>query len=464
VSQRFGPVVALEDVSVSFRAGEVHAVLGENGAGKSTLMNVLAGFLAPDSGEVLLDGAPLPPGRPVEARQAGIEMVHQHFMLVPQFTVAENLALARLDVSGVALDPMVTARPALERARQLGWDVPPDAVTALLPVGVQQRIEILKAVAGDAKVVVFDEPTAVLSPDEAQDLLGVLRRLADEGRCVVLIAHKLSEVTSVADRVSVLRQGRLVGEALMAETDSAQIADWMIGQAPARRSPAPSALGDPVLRVQGLHVRGDRGREAVQGVDFEVRAGEVLGIGGVDGNGQVELAEALAGIRPPVSGSVVRPHSVAYVPQDRQADGLALALSIHENLLVGAIRDPRLWLGPFLRLRAVAAWARDLIERFGIKAGSPNDPAGSLSGGNQQKVVVARNLAETPGLVVAVNPTRGLDFRATDFVHGELARAAAEGAAVVLVSTDADELAAVAHRTLFLSRGRLVADLREAVS
>lgn len=463
LSKRFGPVQALDGVSASFLPGEVHAVLGENGAGKSTLMQVVAGFLVPDIGTVTLDAKNLPLGHPIACRAAGVEMVHQHFMLVPAFTVEENLALARLGSLRGTLDTARLAQPALDFARELGWTVDPKARTGTLPVGVQQRVEILKALSGDAPVLIFDEPTAVLTPDEVDDLFRVLRRLRDRGKTILLIAHKLSEVMAVADRVTVLRRGRFVASAPIGEVDERQLATWMVGDLPTPMRPLEAPLGQALLIARDLVVLGDRREEAVRGLSLDVRGGEVLGIGGVDGNGQVELAEALVGVRPLRSGALERrardpdaPASVGYIPQDRQADGLALTLSIFDNLMIAGSDRSDLSRGPLLRIAAGRRWAEGVVERFQIKIGGLGDPVSGLSGGNQQKVVVGRTLDATPDVIVAMNPTRGLDLRATDFVHQTLLDAARAGAAVILLSTDLDELAALATRTTYMSRGRFV--------
>lgn len=461
VTRTFGPVRALVDANMEFLPGEIHAVLGENGAGKSTLMNVISGFLKPDRGEISLDGAALPMGDPLKTRALGIEMVHQHFMLIPEFTVAENLAMARLATDGDGLRGRLRleklAEPALKLAKKLGWAVDPGRRTGDLPVGVQQRVEILKALSSDAPVLILDEPTAVLAPAEVDDLFRVLRTLRDQGKTLLLIAHKLSEIMEIADRATVLRRGQQIGSSLIAETTAQQLAEWMVGEVPAPTVRSEQQDGNVLVTARDVHVRGSRGEEAVRGVSFEVRAGEVLGVGGVDGNGQVELAEALVGVRPVASGHVARPERLGYIPQDRHVDGLALGMSIEENLLILGQFRADLRQGPFLKSRAVKDWAQGLVESYRIKIGKLQDPAKSLSGGNQQKLVVSRTLSLKPELLVAVNPTRGLDFNATRFVHESIQQAAADGAAVILISTDLDELAELAHRTLFMSAGRLEA-------
>jgi simple sugar transport system ATP-binding protein len=455
IDKRYGPVRALRGVGATFAPGEIHAVLGENGAGKSTLMGVLAGFVTPDAGTATLDGSPLPFGRPQAVAALGIAMVHQHFMLVPDFSVAENLALARLERLSGPCDVSALAKPALDLAETLGWSVDPRARTGGLPVGVQQRVEILKALSGNARVLILDEPTAVLGADEVEDLARVLRALRDQGKAVVLIAHKLSEVFAVADRLTVLRRGVKVAESLVADTDPSQVANWMVGEMPVPRPNPPSAIGEEVLRLEGVSARSDRGEIALRDVTLAVREGEVVGIGGVDGNGQVELAETIVGVRAPSSGTLrIASGRIGYVPQDRQQDGLALNMSLQDNMILSGAPD-RLFAGPFLRPREIVRWTRDLVERFQIKIGSLADPARSLSGGNQQKIVVSRNLDTPPRILVAVNPTRGLDVQAARFVHESIREATRAGTAVVLVSTDLDELADLADRTYFLSRGEL---------
>ncbi len=451
ISKRFGAVRALDDVSVSFKPGEIHAVLGENGAGKSTLMGVLAGFVIPDSGQTFLHGHRLPLGKAFECSRSGVGMIHQHFTLVPEFTVAENLALAHLNSLWKPLNVKALAKHALELADDLGWFLDPDVKVRNLPVGTQQRIEILKALAGDADALLFDEPTAALSQDEVRDLFQALRRLSDKGKAIILIAHKLAEVMAVADKVTVLRKGKFVATALTADTNEIELAEWMVGRLPAGLNKKQTKALEPGLSVNDLQVLGDRGEMAVKRVTFAIDRGEVLGIGGVDGNGQIELAEALAGVRPFTGSSDFEGKEpvLAFIPQDRQLDGLALTMSVKDNLMIGRVRSR------FLNRRALATWAKSLADRYDVRIDSIDDPVAALSGGNQQKVVVARELDSAPDLLVAVNPTRGLDIRATEFVHRSILDARDAGAAVALFSTDLDELAALSSRTLFMSSGRL---------
>lgn len=434
-------------MSITFRPGEVHAVLGENGAGKSTLMAVLAGFVRPDRGRVTLNGTELPLGRAAEVQRMGVAMIHQHFMLVPAFSFAENLALARLRESGPWLDTAKLAEPALATARSLGWDLQPDQTVRGASVGAQQRLEIIKALSFEGEILILDEPTAVLAPHEVDELTRVMKQLRSQGKAVIFIAHKLDEVLAVADHVTVLRRGRKVGESPLAGTNRTEIIQWMVGDLPAAAAKSPRELGDVRLKVEGLRVRGDRGEESVRGVDLTVRAGEILGIGGVDGNGQRELAEALVGIRP-YSGTVTAPNKVGYMPQDRHADGLALSMSVKENLLIGSDL-------PVGRPRQVDAWVNQVVVDYDVRLGTVAQPVGSLSGGNQQKAIAGRVLSQQPDLVVAMSPTRGLDLKATEYVRVQLAKAAEGGAAVLLISTDLDELTQLADRTLYMSRGTL---------
>ncbi len=509
IVKKFGTATALDGVNFDARAGEIHALLGENGAGKSTLMHVLSGLTTPNGGEIILnnENARLP--TPRAARRAGIAMVHQHFTLVPAFTVEENLALnAAGDNGKPGKGALSAARAALGRAESLGWKLDARARIADLPVGTQQRVEIIKALATDARILIFDEPTAVLAGDEVEELFGVLRQLRGEGRAVILIAHKLAEIMAVADRVTILRRGKNVASTDVAQTNPVQLAEWMVGGLPVHAAhdmeaalssivstagtnpranlrgsasdantvalPAPICAGalppqpvtPPAFVAVGLTVRGDRGEVALRGLNLEVHTGEIYGIGGVDGNGQTELAEALVGLRPLESGALswhdkpFIPGSLpctGYIPQDRRRAGLATTLSVEENLLFEAARDPAYRRGPFLRRKKLAGLAAGLIRAYDIRAQSGRIAVSSLSGGNQQKIVVARALYAAPPWIVAVNPTRGLDIGATRFVHAQLRKAKANGAAIVLISTDLDELAALSDRQAILSGGILSA-------
>ena len=446
--------MAVAGASFAMRAGTVHAVVGENGAGKSTLASILAGFVRPDAGRIVWRGTALPLGDPQGCAGRGIAMVHQHFKLVPAFTVEENLALARLRHGGALARVRERSALALGLAEELGWSVAPDARVEDLPVGVRQRLELLKALAETSEVLVLDEPTATLSESEVQELFRVVRALRERGTLVVLIAHKIREVLEIADVATVLRRGEVVGTLSGGELDPHALAELMVGEMPAW-TPAKGGEVHEGLVVEGLRVNREDGSLALDGVSLRVGRGEIVAVGGVDGNGQVELAESVAGVRPTQVGHVRWPGGfprVGYLPQDRQHDGLALSMSVEENLQVG---ERGLGWGPFLNRRRVRAWAGALVERFDVRTRSLRTPARLLSGGNQQKLVVARALDGEPDLVVAVNPTRGLDVRAARFVHDRLIEARVRGAAVLLISSDLDELGALADRVAFLSSGRL---------
>jgi ABC-type uncharacterized transport system ATPase subunit len=484
IRKRYGATVALDSVDFEARAGEVHALLGENGAGKSTLMQILAGLTQPDAGEIALEGERALIASPHEARRLGIAMVHQHFTLVPAFTVAENLALERPTrgwQAGRLYRADMASAPALDFARSLGWDLPAHTRVSDLSVGTQQRVEIIKALATDARLLIFDEPTAVLSQSEVAELFDVLRRLRDSGKTIILIAHKLAEILAVADRVTVLRRGVRVASTPVRETHAEQLASWMIGGALPKKTDSSlqarvvggeRVAAPPVLTGHGISVRGSRGESVLSNVTFAVARNEIFGIGGVDGNGQAELAEALTGLRPFSAGTLTWENQpfkpgilprTGYIPQDRRRIGLATTMTVADNLLFDAVREPEFRRGPFLRRRALQTLAQGLILEFDIRTSGPDLPASSLSGGNQQKIVVARALRTRPDLIVAMNPTRGLDIGATRFVHAQLRLARDRGAAVVLISTDLDELAALSDRAAILSGGSLTAvDLRDA--
>jgi ABC-type uncharacterized transport system ATPase subunit len=460
ITKRFGPLVALDDISIEFSPGEIHAVLGENGAGKSTLMNILAGFMVPLAGIVTIDGKSLPLGHPQKFREMGVEMVHQHFTLVPNFTVAENLALAKIKKLARWIDVTHLTEHAFSVGKNLGWTFDPYAKVGTLPVGTQQRIEILKCLAGDASVIIFDEPTAVLTPDEVLDLIRVLKLLRDSGKIVILIAHKLSEVMATADRVTVLRGGKFVATAPITDVDENKLAHWMVGDMPPIQTKDIASIRGEGLEIDNLRVLGDRKEEAVRGVSLKIGKGEIVGIAGVDGNGQVEFAEALALIRPHngklswQDDSLANP-KIAYIPQDRQEDGLALSMSVGDNLMIEGQHRSDLKSGLLLDIKKMDAWCEDLVRRFEIRISNLRQPVSDLSGGNQQKIVVSRNLDQRPDLLVAVNPTRGLDVRATRYVHDQITSARDAGTAVALFSTDLDELALIADRIVFLSRGSI---------
>ncbi|MDQ1421221.1 MAG: ral nucleoside transport system ATP-binding protein [Acidimicrobiaceae bacterium] len=477
ITKRFGSVVANDHIDLTVEAGQIHALLGENGAGKSTLMNILYGLTRPDEGEILIDESPVAFTRPKDAIAAGIGMVHQHFMLVPVFTVAENVVLGdertrRLGPLGFGLLDRRRAREDVLRVSQrFGLSVDPDALVENLPVGVQQRVEIIKALLRDATLLILDEPTAVLTPGETEDLFAVMRSLKESGHSIVFITHKLNEVQQMADTITVIRQGKVVGSMPPTASDE-ELAARMVGRA-VRLAPekAAATLGEIVLSVESLTVSDDLGNTAVRGVSFDIKAGEILGIAGVQGNGQTELCEALVGLRPAVDGRfAVRGRDltghatreilhagVGYVPEDRQAEGLVTEFTVAENLALDRYDQPPYSKGLALNLDVMNAAATDQVKQFDIRTESIGSPASSLSGGNQQKVVVARELSRSVGLLIASQPTRGVDVGSIEFVHRRIVEVRNQGSAVLLVSTELDEIAALADRIAVMYEGEIVA-------
>jgi ABC-type uncharacterized transport system ATPase subunit len=474
ISKRFPGVVANDRVDFDAHAGEVHALLGENGAGKSTLSNILTGLYRPDEGELELDGAPAHFHSPRDALDAGICMVHQHFRLVAPFTVAENVVLG--DHRDVGRSFRLRRRAIEERVAEIGerfhMPVDPRARIWQLSVGEQQRVEILKALFREARILILDEPTAVLTPQEAEALFVTVRHLAEDGRTVVFISHKLNEVKAVADRVTVLRRGRSVATVDTADHTPRELASLMVGRevAAAQRVPRSAPVGERVvLEAMNLWVEGDRGAPAVRDVSLTVSAGEILAVAGVAGNGQRELAEAIIGMRPRsgrirLDGEPLAPgdpreairRGIADVPEDRLGTGLAPSLSVAENLALKDYRESWASRGPFLRRRRLRRRAEKLIERYEIKTPAASTPARMLSGGNLQKVVLAREFAGEPKLLVAASPTRGLDVGAIETVHRLLREAAAGGVGVLLLSEDLDEILTLADRVAVIYEGRIV--------
>lgn len=458
VTKSFGQTVALSEVNLAFFPGEVHAVLGENGAGKSTLVSIISGFIRPDRGSILLGEEPIPLGQPQISRKLGIAMVHQHFTLAPGLTATENYALGHQSRLFTSWNPAKVAQELKQRSHELGWDLDPKVRVSEMGVGMQQRLEILKNIGEESQVLIFDEPTAVLTPSESAELLSSLRQFAAQGKIVILIAHKLGEVLSVADRISVLRKGKVVGEMNRTEATEPGLAALMLGEVPQfSRLKAETPRSDGLV-IKGLSVRGDMKNLAIDGLDLDVKRGEIVGIGGVDGNGQTELAEAVIGIRHPRSGSVHfagnQNPNIAYIPGDRQREGLALEMTLWENFAIGKKSGAGFHRGQ-LKVSEVRKWANGLLSEYEVKAPSELEIASSLSGGNQQKVVVGRELDRKPELIVATNPTRGLDIKASQFVRDALRKAKEGGAAVLLISTDLEELAEAADRVYFLTGGKL---------
>jgi simple sugar transport system ATP-binding protein len=472
ITKRFGSLVANDHIDLVVEPGQIHALLGENGAGKTTLMNVLYGLLHPDEGEILIDGEPVSVRSPGDAIKAGIGMVHQHFMLVPVFTVAENVTLGveRTRVLGL-LDRPRARRDVRELSERYGLNVNPDAYIEDLPVGIQQRVEIVKALLRQAGVLILDEPTSVLTPGETEDLFRVIRELKAGGRSIVFISHKLKEVQAIADTITVIRRGRVVGERPPTATD-AELAALMVGRpVELTVSKGPARPGETVLDVRGISAIDDHGQAALDDVSFEVKAGEILGVAGVQGNGQTELCEALIGLRPVTSGSVLLDGSdlthaaprdrlragFGYVPEDRQEDGLVPDFSVAENLVLDVYDRPPFASGVALNLDAIAATAKRLVDEYDVRTPSALRPVGTLSGGNQQKVILARELSRDVRLLLASQPTRGLDVGSIEFVHRRIVEERDRGVAVLIVSSELDEIYALADRIAVMYEGKIVA-------
>ena len=479
--------MANDHIDLTVEPGEVHALLGENGAGKSTLMNQLYGLLQPDEGEILVDGEARTFHSPRDAIRAGIGMVHQHFMLVPVFTVAENIALGAEEIRGGPLgwlDRRRNRRDVLETSQRYGLPVDPDALVENLPVGAQQRVEIVKALTRDVDLLILDEPTAVLTPQETEELLGVMRGLAESGKSIVFITHKLKEVKAIADRITVIRRGKVVPSdhptaapdrtegSVSPDTSEEELASLMVGRAVSLEvTKGSSEPGRDVLKISGLIVEDDRGVRAVDGVDLVVRAGEVLGIAGVQGNGQTELVEAIMGLRTPRAGTVqvdnedligmstkqILRSGIGYIPEDRSLDGVVKEFSVAENLVLDTYdRAPY---GNALRLNpgAIASAARERVEQFDIRTSSADAAVSTLSGGNQQKVVVAREMSRPLRLFIAAQPTRGVDVGSIEFIHSRIMHERDVGTAVLVVSSELDEVVGLADRIAVMYRGRILA-------
>jgi general nucleoside transport system ATP-binding protein len=470
ITKRFGSLVANDRINLSVAPGQVHALLGENGAGKTTLMNVLYGLLQPDEGEILLDRKAARFHSPKDAISAGIGMVHQHFMLVPVFTVAENVTLGIEETRRLGLlDRRKTRKDVLELSGRYGLQVDPDALVENLPVGIQQRVEIVKALVREATVLILDEPTSVLTPAETNDLFRIIRRLKEGGRSIVFISHKLKEVQAIADTITVLRRGEVVGERPPSATED-ELASLMVGRnVQLRVSKTAAKPGEVVLDVADLTVADQAGRVWANGVSFQVRAGEILGVAGVQGNGQTELCEALMGLLPTVAGQVTLDGhdltratpaqrlqaGVAYVPEDRQADGLVGDFSVADNMVLDTYNRPPFASGINLNLRAIAANAAERVQEFDVRTTSTAAPVSTLSGGNQQKVILARELGRAHKLLIASQPTRGLDVGSIEFVHRRIVQQRDEGVAVLIVSAELDEIYALADRIAVMYEGRI---------
>jgi simple sugar transport system ATP-binding protein len=479
ITKRFPGVVANDHVDFDLVKGEVHALLGENGAGKSTLMNILYGLYHPDEGEIRLHGEPLRIDSPRAAIDAGIGMVHQHFMLIPVMSVAENIVLAMEPRKGPFLDHGTANERVKDISERFGLAVRPEAMIESISVGMQQRVEILKALYRGAEILILDEPTAVLTPQEALELFDIIRSLQAEGKSIIFITHKLGEVLEIADRITVLRRGKTIETVPHEGATEEGLARLMVGREVLLRvEKKPAEPGEPLLTVEDLRVHDERGLEAVRGISLEVRAGEIVGIAGVDGNGQTELVEAITGLRHIDAGRVVAAGTdvtgegargcveagVGHIPEDRHRRGLVLDFTLAENIaLKDYCEEPDSkwgWLFP----KRIVARSRRLLEEFDVRGGGPLTPAASLSGGNQQKVVVAREVSRDPRILVAAQPTRGLDVGAIEFVHRRLVAERDEGRAILLVSFELDEVISLSDRILVMYEGRVVGEYPPSVS
>jgi simple sugar transport system ATP-binding protein len=479
ITKRFPGVVANDDISFDVSGGEIHAMLGENGAGKTTLMNILYGLYHADEGEILIDDTPVRFESPGDAIAAGLGMVHQHFMLIPVFTVTENIILGVEPTEAVAglLNRRDAHRRVQEISERYGLAVPPDAIIEEIPVGVQQRVEILKALYREAEILILDEPTAVLTPQETEELFAVMRSLREAGKGIIFITHKLKEVLAIADRITVIRRGKIVGSADPKATTDEELAAMMVGRAVQLTvDKAPAEPGDPVLEVAGLKVFDDRGHVAVDDVSLQIHAGEIVCVAGVQGNGQTELVETIMGLRQPVEGTIVLAGSditkadadhvldagVGHVPEDRLRDGLVVEFSIADNLVLDTYDKPPFARGFVRNDKAVLEAAKERAKDFDVRTPSVLQPAGTLSGGNQQKVIVAREFSRPISLLVASQPTRGLDVGSIEYIHSRIVQKRDEGAAVMIVSPELDEVLALADRVLVMYRGRIVGIVRAA--
>jgi simple sugar transport system ATP-binding protein len=480
ITKRFPGVVANDHVNFTLRKGEIHALLGENGAGKSTLMNVIYGLYTPDEGEILLDGSQ--PGglhqveikSPHDAIRMGIGMVHQHFMLVPVFTVTENIILGDEVTSGPTLDLRKARAQISKLSSDYGLEVNPDAIVEDIPVGVQQRVEILKALYRRASILVLDEPTAVLTPQEVEDLFRIMRHLTERGVSIIFITHKLKEVLAIADRITVMRRGRVIDTTTPSETSEQGLAAMMVGrEVMLRVEKGPAKPGPVVLDVQNLQVKDEQGLLAVKGVSFQVRQGEILGIAGVQGNGQTALVEALTGLRAPSGGQIwldgeVAPATdprrlvemgMAHIPEDRHKHGLVLAYTVADNEVLNTYYKEPFAHGLQRDMQSVLENAKRLIQQFDVRAPSPYVEAGNLSGGNQQKVIVARELSRPVRLLIANQPTRGLDVGSIEYIHNQIVALRDKGVAVLLVSAELDEIMSLSDRIAVMYQGQIVADV-----
>ncbi|OGX77934.1 heme ABC transporter ATP-binding protein [Exiguobacterium sp. SH31] len=472
IRKEFGTFVANDNITLQLRKGEIHALLGENGAGKSTLMNVLFGLYQPEGGEIRVRGEKVNIENPNIANDLGIGMVHQHFMLVEKFTVTENIILGSEPRSGLTVDRATARKKVMDISEQYGLRIDPDAKIEDISVGMQQRVEILKTLYRGAEILIFDEPTAVLTPQEIQELIQIMKRLIEEGKSIILITHKLKEIMQVADRCTVIRRGRYIGTVEVDETvNEDSLAEMMVGREV--NFDAEYSKADPqqvVLDVQQLVVKDSRGLKVVEGLDLQIRSGEILGIAGIDGNGQTELIEALSGLKKPEAGKIllngkdvtgftprkVTESGVGHIPQDRHKHGLVLDYSIRDNMVLQTYYKEPFSKRGLMNYKAVADKAKSLIEKFDVRTPSIDVPARALSGGNQQKAIIAREVDRSPDLLIAAQPTRGLDVGAIEFIHEQLIKEREKGRAVLLISFELEEILHVSDRIAVLYEGKIV--------
>ena len=474
ITKQFPGVLANDHINLTLNKGEIHALLGENGAGKSTLMNILYGLYEPTEGEIHVRGKHIELGSPSDAIAAGIGMVHQHFMLIPVFTVTENVMLGYEETSGFAgfLNRRNAARRIREISEQYGLSVGPDAYVKDLPVGVQQRVEIIKLLYREADILIFDEPTAVLTPQEADELFKIMEGLVKRGKSIIFITHKLREVLEAADRITVIRRGKVVGATVPAEADQAKLAEMMVGRAVHLETDKKSAVpGANILTVENLTVTNDLDQVTVDNISFTVRAGEVLGVAGVQGNGQTEIVEAVTGLRTPVSGKILfegadittaAPRTVtelgtAHIPEDRQKDGLVLGYTISHNMVLNTYYNAPYTKNGTIQEQVVSDSAEKLVTQFDVRTPSAEAAVSTLSGGNQQKVIIARELSRDTKLLVAAQPTRGVDVGAIEFIHQQIINQRDNGKAVLLSSTELDEIMQLSDRIIVMFDGQIIA-------
>ncbi|MCI6257468.1 MAG: ABC transporter ATP-binding protein [Clostridiales bacterium] len=470
----FGDFCANKNIEFTLKQGEIHALLGENGAGKSTLMNILYGLYGHDAGQILINGKEVHMDSPSVAIQNGIGMVHQHFMLIPQLTVTQNIFLGMDKETGLVHKIKELDKKVQDLNDRYGFNVNPQSLIWQIPVGVQQKVEILKVLMRKAKILILDEPTAVLTPNEVEELFQSIRMLADSGYSIILITHKMSEVMTYADRVTVMRLGEVIGSVDVKETTEKELAHMMVGRdVNLDRQITPQEAGAPLLEIKDLHVNNDKGLGAVNGVTFSVRAGEIVGIAGVDGNGQLELGEAIVGGRKIESGDVciegqsvakstIRQHldaGLAHIPDDRLAKGLVLQFPVKQNLIMGSQRKAPYAHGLMANSKAINEHAAVMVKEFDIRPHDPEYLAGGLSGGNQQKVILAREVDRDPKVMLAIQPTRGLDIGAIEFVRSKLVEERSKGKAVLLISTDLDEIRSLSDRILVIHGGRFMGEV-----